>query len=406
MVLVVSVWILCAFSLAGTAYWCVVFWRVERDGRNRPALSEGLSIQRAQWPRVSIIIPAHNEESHAPDLLRSLDAQIYPGEIEVIFVLDRCTDGTRSAIERARGASGSSRQLHLIDNASCPDDWAGKCNAARVGSDRASGELLLFTDADTTFEADLVRSSVALFLDRGLSLLSALPEVSVRQAFEAAVQPVAAIQLMKLYPIARVNAETNPRAFANGQFMLFSRESYNALGGHAAVKNDLLEDLAFARRMVHVLKRRAGLFVADGLLHVRMYESFSQFREGWRRILIEACHRNPSRMSRYAAECTVIGPGVSAIAALALATGAAALAGGDAPLGWSGIASGALALVAQGGTLARIYRIIGVPMIAVLAHPYASLIVASILRQGARDLRARRPVRWGGRQYVLEPQTD
>ncbi len=410
MALVITVWILAALSLAGGAYWAVVRYRVERDGRNRPGLAEGESLTLPAWPSVSVIIPAHNEEEHAPDLLRTLDSQDYPGELEIIFVLDRCTDATRSALERERARSAASGlrlpTLTIIDNHSCPEDWAGKCNAARLGAAAGKGEILLFTDADTHFAPSLVRCAVALAKTRSLALLSALPEVSVRHAFEAAVQPVAAVQLMKLYPISRVNAEDEPRPFANGQFMLFTRESYDALGGHAAVKDDLLEDLAFARRMVHVLKRRAGLFVADGLLGVRMYESFAQFREGWRRILIEACHRNPSRMSRYAVENATVGAVIPLIALATLVAAACALQANDTPLAIGGFTAGAIALLLQLTTAARIYSLMGIPKRWAPTYPFGAIIVARILWKGSRDLRERRAVRWGGRQYILAPRAD
>lgn len=407
--LIVTVWIFSGLSLAGAAYWLLVRWRVYRDGRNRPSLREGLGAVLPHWPSVSIIIPAHNEEAHAPDLLRSLLAQAYGGTIEIIFVLDRCTDGTRAVLERELTLSGGGAQqpvVHLIDNQECPEDWAGKCNAANRGSAIATGEVLLFTDADTTFDPALVRASVTLLCQRDLALLSALPEVSVRSNFEAVVQPVAVMQLMKIYPISKVNDETKPRAFANGQFMLFTRESYDAVGGHAAVKNDLLEDLAFARRIVHVLRRRAGLFIADELLHVRMYESYAQFREGWRRIFIEACNRNPSRLVRYGLECAVVGAGVTVIACATIAMAVVALAQGDQPLGIVGLAAGFASLVCQQLTLRRIFDLIGVPKVAALAYAYGSIAVARIQWRAARDLRARKPVRWGGRQYVLEPQRN
>ena len=407
--LIVTVWTLSGFSLAGAAYWLLVRWRVHRDGRNRPSLREGLAVELPQWPSVSIIIPAHNEEAHAPDLLRSLLAQIYGGTIEIIFVLDRCTDGTRAALERELAfsrAGANQPTVQLIDNSECPDDWAGKCNAANRGSAIATGELLLFTDADTTFDPALVRASVGLLRQRKLSLLSALPKVSVRSNFEAVVQPVAIMQLMKIYPIAKVNDEIKPRAFANGQFMLFTREAYDAIGGHAAVKDDLLEDIAFARRIVQVVRLRAGLFIADELLHVRMYESYAQFREGWRRIFIEACNRNPSRLFRYGLECVVVGAGVTIIGCAAIGTAIIALALGDQPLGIAGLSAGLVALVCQQLTLRRIFELVGVPQIAALAYAYGSIAVARIQWRAARDLRARKPVRWGGRHYVLNPQSN
>ncbi|MSR43967.1 MAG: glycosyltransferase [Phycisphaerales bacterium] len=407
---IVAVWICGALSGVGAVYWCVVGWRVRRDGRNRPSLREGLSGTLERWPSVSVIIPAHNEEAHAPDLLRTLLQQDYSGELEVIFVLDRCTDGTRAALMRVLDEHDRSKQrgptVQLIDNHSCPDDWAGKCNAAHQGALRSRGEILLFTDADTTFDPALIRASVKLLTDHALALLSALSSVSVRHGFEAIVQPAAALQLMKQYPISSVNDAIEPRAFANGQFMMFTRESYEALGGHTAVKDALLEDLAFARRMVHTMKRKAGLFIADDLLRVRMYETYGQFREGWKRIFIEASHRNPARLVRYGWECALVGTGVACFGLIGAMFGVIGWVIGDPPLGIVGVCAGCGALIIQQLVLRRIFQLIGVPKIAALAYPYAALVIARIQWSGAHDLRSGKPVRWGGRNYVLQPSRN
>ena len=406
-VFVVAVWILSGLSLGGAAYWSLFAWRVHRDGRNRPSLREGLEGTLAHWPSVSVIIPAHNEESHAPDLLRSLLAQSYGGSFEIIFVLDRCTDGTRAALERELaqfwGDPARTPTVRLINNAECPDDWAGKCNAAHRGSALATSTLLLFTDADTTFDPSLIRASVTLLCQRELSLLSVLPAVSIRHNFEAVVQPVAAMQLMKLFPISRANDLERPRPFANGQFMLFTREAYDAVGGHSAVKDDLLEDLAFAKAIVHGQGRRAGVFIADELLRVRMYETYSQFREGWRRIFIEACHRDPPKLVRYGIECATVGAGVAMIALATIAMGILAMILRDFPLGIAGVACGIVALACQQVTLRHAFGLIGAPKIAALAYAYGSIAVARIQWRAARDLRMNKSVRWGGRQYVLKP---
>ena len=135
-----------------------------------------------------------------------------------------------------------------------------------------------------------------------------------------------------------------------------------------------------------------------------MYESYAQFREGWRRIFIEACNRNPSRLFRYGLECVVVGAGVMFIALATIATGIAGLALGDQPLGIAGVTCGFVALVCQQITLRRIFELVGVPQIAALAYAYGSFAVTRIQWRAARDLRAGKPVRWGGRQYVLKPR--
>jgi glycosyltransferase involved in cell wall biosynthesis len=404
---IVATWIGAALSLSVVTYWSVFALRAARDARGRPSLKEGLDLAAPEsgWGSVRVVVPAHNEERHAPTLLGSLLAQDYPGPLEIVFVLDRCTDGTRAALESVI-ASHSHRQgcaVSIIDNATCPADWAGKCNAARVGAALDGGGTaawLLFTDADTRFDPGLVRSSVALAAHRGLSLLSAMPQLTSGRTFERVAQPVAALQLMKLYPPERVNRAQDPRPFANGQFMLFSREAYDAIGGHAAVKDDLLEDIAFARK-VHYAKRRFGLFMPEGMLITHMYESAEQFREGWTRIFIESCHRDPSRLRRYAVVSAIIGIGGPLACALTVAIGTVGGIMGDVPLMVGGALCGALGLLMQHLVLRGIYRLMRTPRRGVWLHWLGSASLARILWRAASTLTSGRPVRWGGRTYVL-----
>jgi glycosyltransferase involved in cell wall biosynthesis len=404
---IVATWIGAALSLAVVAYWSVFAWRAARDARGRPSLREGLGLSEpaSGWEPVRVIVPAHNEERHAPTLLRSLIAQDYPGPLETVFVLDRCTDGTRAALEAvlASHPMKPGHTVKIVDNASCPADWAGKCNAARVGAELDGGPgaaWLLFTDADTRFDPGLVRSSVGLAQSRGLSLLSAMPQLTSGRTFERVSQPVAALQLMKLYPPERVNRAQGPRPFANGQFMLFSREAYGAVGGHAAVKDDLLEDIAFARK-IHYAKRRFGLFMSDGMLITHMYESAEQFREGWTRIFIESCHRDPSRLRRYAVLSAVIGIGGPAVCWTTIGTGTVGGVMGDVPLMVGGALCGVAGIAVQHAVLRRIYRHMRTPRRGVWLHWLGSASLARILWRAADYLVSGRAVRWGGREYVL-----
>ena len=136
----------------------------------------------------------------------------------------------------------------------------GKCNAARAGAKiamEAGAEYLLFTDADVLFDPDLVQSAVALSIRENSDLLSALTTLTSTSWEEFVVQPVASLNLVRMHPTDLVNRTTNPRAFANGQFMLFTRSIYETIGGHDAVSEDLLEDIAFARSVREVA--RAGV---------------------------------------------------------------------------------------------------------------------------------------------------
>jgi len=396
--------ILAVASVTECVLWMVLAIRAVREWRCALFIAEALRLPAIPLPLLTVVIPAHNEELMAPNCARSVLASDYPS-LELIFVLDRCTDGTRAALEPIAAADP---RLRIVENSSCPADWAGKCNAARVGADNARGELILFTDADTHFDPRLLRASVQLLRSRALSMLSLFSSPTHKHWFEMVVQPVTSLMLLKLFPMKRANAATGRRPFANGQFMLFERSAYQALGGHAAVKDDLLEDLAFARRMKRA-KMEQGVAVSDGMLVVSMYDSWKAFQTGWKRIYIESCRRNPARMRKEALQLLVIVVAMPVIRTASVILAAIALLNGDSlDAGARAFAVGALAVgiaapIIRLVTLAWIHRTASFPVWSALCFPGAAIAVARIFFDGARDLHARTPVRWGGREYLLEP---
>jgi chlorobactene glucosyltransferase len=393
--------VLSALALAGGAFWAIVAFRIWKDLPFTRPVADGLDLALdGPGPMVSVIVPAHNEQGKAAHCARSILAGDWPS-IEVIFVLDRCTDGT---LDELREVAAVDPRLVIIENGSCPEDWAGKCNAARIGAERARGELLLFTDADTWFDPRLVRASVGLLRVRRLGLLSLLSTLTRKLPFERHVQPVAALQLMKRYPLGRANRAQRPKPFANGQFMLFERSVYEGLGGHAAVKHALLEDLAFAWA-VHRAGSRTGVFVADGMLVTSMYDSWEQFAEGWKRIYIEAYGRSVIALRRAALGLIAVGIVAPTASVTCLGYGALGALSGWPRWGWPiGVGAGTLAMML--GTLTWIHWRMRAPRWGVMRHAESAWLVAGILRSGARDLASRRAVRWGGRAYVLESRED
>ena len=396
--------ILAVASVTECVLWMVLAIRAVREWRCALFIADALRLPAIPLPLLTVVIPAHNEELMAPNCARSVLASDYPA-LELIFVLDRCTDGTRAALEPIAAADP---RLRIVENSSCPADWAGKCNAARVGADNARGELILFTDADTHFDPRLLRASVQLLRSRALSMLSLFSSPTHKHWFEMVVQPVTSLMLLKLFPMKRANAATGRRPFANGQFMLFERSAYQALGGHAAVKDDLLEDLAFARSMKRA-KMEQGVAVSDGMLVVSMYDSWKAFQTGWKRIYIESCRRNPARMRKEALQLLVIVVAMPAIRTASVMLAAIALLDGH-PMdaGTRAFAVGALAVgiaapIIRLATLAWIHRTASFPVWSALCFTGAAIAVARIFFDGARDLNARTPVRWGGREYLLEP---
>ncbi len=223
---------------------------------------------------VSIIVPARNEEACLAACLESLVAQTGIAH-EIIVVDDDSTDRTA---EIARSFPG----VELIPAGSLPDNWTGKNNAMSAGAKAANTKTkwLLFTDADTVHQPGSLVRAVAEAEQHGAALLSYSPAQEVHGFWEKAVMPVIFAELATTYPPQAVNDPASPIAAANGQYLMISREAYDAVGGHTTIAADLLEDVALARQVKRSGRRIFFRYAADAV-HTRMYRSFAQLREGW-----------------------------------------------------------------------------------------------------------------------------
>jgi len=276
-------------------------------------------------------------------------------------------------------------------------------HAVHAGVTRSRGaedaHYLLFADADTVFTLGCIAASLAMMRHRNLDLLSLLSTLSHDQWFERVVQTAAVFELLRQYPLTLANAREDRRAFANGQFMLFTREAYRAVGGHQAVKHALLEDLALAR-LIEAQGRKAGVFLAAGLFHCRMYASWAEFRRGWKRIYIEAANRKARRLGQCSWWIRFIG---SILPGWMLAAGplGALVIAGDAHIGWTLVSLWPIALLLWLGALVRISALARAPRWTAPLHIVGAWLTANLLREAAHDLRSRKPTWWGGRHYEL-----
>ena len=400
-VLLIIAWLLLGLSAAGITLWIIVAVRITIAMRDRSSVREGLDLPAPEgdWPALSIVVPAHNEQRVIDTCASLLRGQDYDN-LQIVFVADRCTDDT---LERLRRHANEDSRVVVVENTTCPDDWAGKCHAAQRGAQRASGRWILFTDADTRFDPRLARASVALAVAGDLDMLSLLSTLTYDRLFEYAAQPVASGTLLRMYPFSRLSRARAPRPFANGQFMLFRREVYERIGGHEGVKDALLEDLAFAKGIQGEGYRGRVMF-DDGMLTCTMYESLHEFEAGWRRIFVEACSRRPARLRKEGLRILVHGTvlPIAQLGTLGLAPVVAA--SGDVPLGLAMAATALAGWAVQVGTLLRLYATGGVPRRAVLLYPLGCLIVGRIMLTAARDLQRGTPLVWGQRHYVLKPR--
>lgn len=241
----------------------------------------------SKQPMVSVIVPARNEEVSLGMCLESLVAQTEVS-FEIIVVDDGSTDRTRDIAQ-------SFPQVRVVDPGPLPQSWSGKNNALVAGAKEAQGAWLLFTDADTVHRAGSLAGSLAEARRRGATLLSYSPEQEVRGFWEKAVMPVIFAELASTYRPSDVSDPASLAAAANGQYMLISREAYEAVGGHAAFATSLLEDVALARA-VKASGHRIFFRYGGDVVRTRMYRSFGQLREGWTKNLV-LLFRSPVRLA-------------------------------------------------------------------------------------------------------------
>ena len=223
-------------------------------------------------PELSVIVPARNEEAGLAACLESLISQD-DANFEVLVVDDESTDRTRQIALSFPG-------VQVIDAGPLPAGWTGKNNALTAGARHASGEWLLFTDADTVHGPGSLARALAEAKKHRAALLSYSPEQDVRGFWQHAVMPVIFAELACRYQPTQVCDPASPVAAANGQYLLVSREAYEAVGGHAAMASSLLEDVALARAIKTSGRRIRFRYGADAV-RTRMYRSFSQLEEGW-----------------------------------------------------------------------------------------------------------------------------
>lgn len=224
---------------------------------------------------ISAVIPARNEEASVARAVESVAAQPEVGE--VIVVDDQSSDGTREVL--ARLAQRISK-VRVLETGELPAGWVGKNYAAWVGAGAATGDWLLFTDADTLHLPGSAARALEDAAKHDAAIVSYSPEQELESFWERALIPVVYWRLSKKYSFEDVSDPSSPHAAANGQYLLIRRSAYAAIGGHAAVAGEVLEDVALARRA-----KQAGcrIYFASGagLVRTRMYRSFAAMWEGW-----------------------------------------------------------------------------------------------------------------------------
>lgn len=225
--------------------------------------------------RVSVMIPARNEEANIERAVRSVAAQ--SGVREIIVVDDQSSDRTGAILENLKSEIPTLRTIRIE---SLPAGWTGKSNALAAAARAALSDWYLFTDADTEHRPESLPDLLAKAEHERADLLSLSPGQRVPTWWEKSVIPLVYAGLASRYKFEEVSDPRNSAAAANGQYILIRREMYERAGGHEAVRGEVLDDVALARR-VKSLGGRILFLPGAAWAETRMYKTFREMFEGW-----------------------------------------------------------------------------------------------------------------------------
>jgi glycosyltransferase involved in cell wall biosynthesis len=383
--------IICLVLAGGVGLvWASRHLRISRERTGGFYLTADYTGPPQPAPRVSIVVAAKDEEANIEACLLSLLSQQYP-QFEVVACDDRSDDATGEIIQRLADVHERLTPVHITE---LPAGWKGKNNAMQRGMAEATGELILFTDADVRMISPRTLAvAVQLMHDRKAGLISMLPTLEMKGLWENIIQPVCAGIMMIWFNPNRVNDPNESDSYANGAFMLMRRDVYDRIGGHAAVRDALQEDLEFGRL---VKEHGLGLTVprGSGLYVVRMYTTLREIIRGWTRIFYGS-FVTLRRTLISLAVMMVMGFMPYVAAALGWSFWAAGM--GD---GWLAVGiAGTAATVLQLSVIWRFYGIVEARRGLFWTYPLASLVGMYILIAAALKHRRGATVTWKNTAY-------
>jgi chlorobactene glucosyltransferase len=260
-------------SLILLALWLVTLASTILSLTTVARLRAGMSPRRT--PLVSVLIPARDEERTIERTVRALLAQTYPA-VEIVVVNDRSTDATAAIL-----ASIQDERLRVVNGVEPPPGWLGKNWALHEASTHARGELLLFMDADIVYAPEAIAAAIAHIEKSGVAMIALLPRLETRGFWEHVAIPNLAVMAFSVMPLWLAN-RTRLRVLAvgGGPGNLVYREAYDAAGGHAELKDAVIDDVGLAR-LIRRSGRRTEAVRADDLVSVRIYHGLRETVDGF-----------------------------------------------------------------------------------------------------------------------------
>jgi chlorobactene glucosyltransferase len=264
------------------------FLRMELKGSNPKAVCcSGHS------SRISVIIPSRNEERFIERSARHVLSSQY-SHLELILVDDRSQDRTAKVMEHL---AKEDPRVSVISVRELPAGWTGKAHALWQGGRLSSGDILVFTDADSVFSPSALSTTLDYFISNDLAMLSLAPGFVVRGFIEDVIHPFLAMGLLFFYPLKDVSDASKPAALASGCYIMITKQAYEAIGGWAAFRDEITEDIAMSKAMkAHGLK--LATLRGEDLVQTKPFENLSELFHFWKRSYYGGLGRNPWKTLR------------------------------------------------------------------------------------------------------------
>lgn len=228
-------------------------------------------------PLISILIPARNEADHISRTIKAVLAQTY-SRFELIILDDQSEDETAAQVN---SFAQNDKRVTLIHGRSLPPGWLGKNWACHQLAQQAAGDCLLFLDADVQLGSGALNALIAMQASTQADLLTVWPTQKTCSWAERLVVPQISLAVLAYLPVLLVHySRLSIFAAANGQCLLFEPKAYAKIGGHTAVKDQIIEDVALARQ---IKAAHLKLRMADGhdLIRCRMYTNWAEVKAGF-----------------------------------------------------------------------------------------------------------------------------
>lgn len=266
----------------------------------RPLLEGHKKIYPEDAPEVSICIPARNEQRVIERCVKSALHQDYP-KMEVVVLDDESTDQTPDILSELSKTYG--QKLRLLQGKPKPEGWLGKPWACQQLAEQAQGDILIFIDADTWLQKTMAARIVRSMGHDVVDFLTVWPQQQLVTFWEKTVIPLVYYALLTLLPARYVHKTpkwipgmleplVRPMfAAACGQCMAFKRSAYDEVGGHASVKNEVVEDVALAKE-IKKQGKTMKMYYGEATINCRMYHSGKEIKEGFSKNFLAGFNHN------------------------------------------------------------------------------------------------------------------